>query len=39
MDIDALAAVHLPGTDGGTHRVGDFFAHKPVVLVFARHFG
>lgn len=39
MDTEALAAVHLRGTDGDSHRVGNFFADKPIVLVFGRHFG
>jgi hypothetical protein len=39
MDLRALKDISLAGTDGRTHRIGDLFADRPVVLVFARHFG
>jgi hypothetical protein len=39
MDAIALGALRLPGTDGGTHRLGDLWRERPVVLVFLRHFG
>jgi len=39
MDLDALADVALPGADGDRHRLGDFWAERPVILVFLRHFG
>lgn len=39
MNETALASLVLPGTDGGTHRLGDLWRNRPVVLVFLRHFG
>jgi hypothetical protein len=39
MDIGALQEICLPDTGGHTHRLGDLFAHRQIVLVFARHFG
>ena len=39
MDLTRLADVELVGADGETHRLGDYWADKPVVLVFLRHFG
>jgi len=39
MDLGLLGNQELLGADGGTHRLGDFWADKPVVLVFLRHFG
>src|SRR5438552_9099240 len=39
MDLDLLGNQELLGADGARHRLGDFWADKPVVLVFLRHFG
>jgi len=39
MNVDALADLRLPGADGDQHRLGDFWAERPVILVFLRHFG
>jgi hypothetical protein len=39
MDIEALEAVALIGTDGRSHRLGDLWAERPVIAVFLRHFG
>jgi hypothetical protein len=39
MDVEALSRLSLPAADGKLHRLGDFWAERPVVLVFARHFG
>ena len=39
MDLPRLEDVELDGVDGGRHRLGDFWAERPVILVFLRHFG
>ena len=39
MDLRALSELTLPGADESDHRLGDYWAHRPVVLVFLRHFG
>ena len=39
MDLRALGALALSGTDGATHRLDTLWAVEPVVLVFLRHFG
>jgi hypothetical protein len=39
MDLATLADVELPDADALTHRLGDYWAERPVVLVFLRHFG
>jgi hypothetical protein len=39
MDLERLARVELVGADGDHYRLGDFWADRPVVLVFLRHFG
>jgi hypothetical protein len=39
MDVDALAAIELRDSTGELRRLGDFWAERPVVLVFLRHFG
>jgi hypothetical protein len=39
MDLRRLEAVELLGADGGRHRLGDYWATQPVILVFLRHFG
>lgn len=39
MDAARLADVTLPDSTGTARRLGDFWAERPVVLVFLRHFG
>jgi hypothetical protein len=39
MDEGALAALVLPGTDDASHRLGDLWGDRAIVLVFLRHFG
>ena len=39
VDLKRLERVELAGTDGRRHRLGDFWAERPVILVFLRHFG
>ena len=34
-----LAAIELCDWRGESHRLGAFWAERPVVLVFIRHFG
>jgi hypothetical protein len=39
MDVDALGSIELLDSSGAPRRLGDFWAERPVVLVFLRHFG
>jgi hypothetical protein len=39
MDLAALEAVELLDCEGKRRRLGDLWADRRVVLVFARHFG
>jgi peroxiredoxin len=39
MQVDALADVTLKDATGTPRRLGDYWAEKPVVVVFLRHFG
>jgi hypothetical protein len=39
MDLPQLESTELTGADGRLHRLGDFWAERPVILVFLRHFG
>ena len=39
MDINRLEDVALRDADGKSHRLGDLWADRPVILVFLRHFG
>jgi hypothetical protein len=39
MDVAALSDRTLADVDGEGHRLGDYWAERPVVLVFLRHFG
>jgi hypothetical protein len=39
VDLDALSQLVLPGADGEEHRLGGYWADRPVVLIFLRHFG
>jgi hypothetical protein len=35
----ALADLQLPDDEGNTHRLGDAWLIRPVVLAFLRHYG
>jgi hypothetical protein len=39
VDAARLADVQLTDSTGATRRLGDFWAERPVVVVFLRHFG
>lgn len=39
MDVTRLASLELAGADGASHRLGDYWDQRPVILVFLRHFG
>jgi len=39
VDASRLADVQLADSTGATQRLGDFWAERPVVVVFLRHFG
>ncbi len=39
MDLPRLEALELPDATGEPRRLGDFWAERPVILVFLRHFG
>jgi len=39
MDLERLADVDLIDADENHYRLGDFWADRPVILVFLRHFG
>jgi hypothetical protein len=39
MDLRQLADLELPDSTGASRRLGDFWAERPVILVFLRHFG
>jgi hypothetical protein len=39
MQVEALADVTLDDSTGTARRLGDFWADRPVVVVFLRHFG
>jgi hypothetical protein len=39
MDEAALADITLEAADGTGHRLGDYWAARPVAVVFLRHFG
>jgi len=39
MDLAALSEVSLVDSGGVSHRLGDLWHDRPVVLVFLRHFG
>lgn len=39
MDLTRLEGVELADSDGVTRRLGDYWAVRPVILVFLRHFG
>ena len=39
MNLQALEAIELQDSESKRHRLGDLWADRRVVLVFARHFG
>jgi hypothetical protein len=39
VDLETLSAVELSDADGNPHRLGDYWAERPVIVVFLRHFG
>ena len=39
MNLQALEAIELQDSASKRHRLGDLWADRRVVLVFARHFG
>ena len=39
VDATRLSMIELQGADGATHRLGDYWSERPVILVFLRHFG
>jgi hypothetical protein len=39
VDLDRLAGVELADASGTGRALGDFWAERPVILVFLRHFG
>lgn len=39
MDLATLEGVELADAGGIPRRLGDFWAERPVILVFLRHFG
>lgn len=39
MDTRRLADLELPDSTGVPQRLGRFWAERPVILVFLRHFG
>jgi hypothetical protein len=39
MDLAALSETSLVDHTGASHRLGDLWRDRPIVLVFLRHFG
>jgi hypothetical protein len=39
MDLAALSESSLLDATGASHRLGDLWRDRPIVLVFLRHFG
>jgi hypothetical protein len=39
VDASRLADVELADSTGTMRRLGDFWAERPVIAVFLRHFG
>jgi hypothetical protein len=39
MDLATLSATSLVDGAGESHRLGDLWRDRPIVLVFLRHFG
>jgi hypothetical protein len=39
MDVTGLSELTLEDSTGAPRRLGEYWAARPVVLVFLRHFG
>jgi hypothetical protein len=39
VDLDGLGNLELADASGVRRRLGDFWADRPVILAFLRHFG
>jgi hypothetical protein len=39
VDLKRLGQLELASADGRRYRLGEFWADRPVILVFLRHFG
>jgi hypothetical protein len=39
VDVAALSELELTDATGAPRRLGDYWAERPVILVFLRHFG
>jgi hypothetical protein len=39
VDLGTLSGLELADAGGNPRRLGDFWAERPVILVFLRHFG
>jgi hypothetical protein len=39
VDLGTLSGLELADSEGTPRRLGDFWADRPVILVFLRHFG
>jgi hypothetical protein len=39
MDLTALSDLSLVDAGGSSHRLGDLWRDRPIVVVFLRHFG
>jgi hypothetical protein len=39
VDLATLSDVNLRDSTGTARRLGDYWADRPVILVFLRHFG
>jgi len=39
VDLAALSDTSLLDAAGASHRLGDLWSERPIVLVFLRHFG
>jgi hypothetical protein len=39
VDLGGLGDLELADASGASRRLGDFWAERPVILVFLRHFG
>jgi len=39
FDVAALGELELIDPEGNPNRLGDFWADRPAVLLFLRHFG
>ena len=39
LNVEALGSLQLSDSTGTPRKLGEFWAERPVVLAFARHFG